>query len=26
MRPVCCLNRTKNLRQSGIPHFISDSL
>ena len=25
MRPVCCLNRTKNLRQSGRPHFISDS-
>ena len=26
MRPVCCLNRTKNLRQSSRPHFISDSL
>ena len=26
MRPVCCLNRTKNLRQSDGLHFISDSL
>ena len=26
MRPVCCLNRTKNLHQSDGLHFISDSL
>ena len=26
MRPVCLLDRTKNLRQSGGLHFISDSL
>ena len=26
MRPVCLLNRTKNLRQSDGLHFISDSL
>ena len=26
MRPVCLLDRTKNLRQSGGLYFISDSL